>query len=101
LDEVFTREEVEGLREALTMLDIYRARKTTKDSVEVGLSAYHQGALRTGLVPEGTTLEGFLVRLKADDFNEIMGTAARSPLANSGESGRGFSDGTDTPLPNS
>jgi hypothetical protein len=93
---------VEELKTHLTMLDIYRARKLTKESVETGLVAYHQAALRTGLVPEATDLEAFLARLKADDFNEIMGAAAKaSPLLSGGGSGPGFSSGTDSPPENS
>ena len=89
-----TRPEVEHLRAELTMLDIYRARKLTKESVEVGLEAYHQAALRLGVVVPESTLEDFLGRLRADDFNEIMGVS-RSPLVNGGESEPASSDGTD------
>jgi hypothetical protein len=96
IQEPFTRAEIEGVRDTLTMLDIYRARKQTKESVEVGLVAYHQAAIRTGLVPEGTTLEEFLGRLKADDFNEIMGASKEAtPLVSGGGSEPPFSDGTD------
>ena len=99
--ESFSRATVEELKSNLTMLDIYRARKLSKESVEVGLVAYHQAALRTGIVPEGTPLEEFLGRLKADDFNEIMGAAKSSPLGSGGGSGPAFSAGTDTPPDNS
>lgn len=96
--EKFTRTEVEALREELTMLDIYRARKITKDPVEVGLEAYHQAAVRTAAVDPATSLEDFLERLGADDFNEIMGAAKEgSPLASGGGSGQGSSASTDTP----
>jgi phosphoglycolate phosphatase-like HAD superfamily hydrolase len=94
----FTRAQVEELREALTMLDIYRARKLTKDQVEVGLEAYHQAALRLGVVGPDTSLESFLERLGADDFNEIMGASRLpNPLGSGGESEPHSSDGTDTP----
>jgi hypothetical protein len=98
----FSRQEVEQLREELTMLDIYRARKTTKDAVEVGLAAYHQAALRTGAIPGDATLEDFLGRLRADDFNEIMGAAREgSPLASGGGTGQDSSASTDSPLESS
>lgn len=97
-----SRGEIEGLRDSLTMLDIYRARKVAKDAVEVGLEAYHQAALRLAVIPEGSSLEDFLARIRADDFNEIMGAArAESPLVSGGESGPTFSSGTGTPRENS
>jgi hypothetical protein len=99
--ETFSRATVEDLKSNLTMLDIYRARKISKETVEVGLVAYHQAALRTGIVPEGSSLEEFLGRLRADDFNEIMGATKSSPLESGGESGPAFSAGTDTPRDNS
>jgi hypothetical protein len=95
-EQPFDRATVEALREGLTMLDIYKARKLTKEAVEIGLEAYHQAALRTGLVPEGTPLEGFLARLRADDFNEIMGAAKQpDPLPMPGGNGPDSSGGTD------
>jgi hypothetical protein len=102
MDDQLSRDQVEALREALTMVDIYRARKLTKETVEIGLEAYHQAALRLGVVPGDASLEDFLVMIRADDFNEIMGAARSSnPLPSGGESGPDFSAGTDTPRPSS
>lgn len=95
-------EEIQSLRDNLTMLDVYRARKAP-DRSEIGLQAYYNGALRLGLIEEGTDLDGFLLQLRTEDFNRIIsedGKGPRDPLAslpNGGEIEPGSSNGTDTP----
>jgi len=94
-------EEIQSLRDNLTMLDVYRARKAP-DKTEVGLQAYHNGAVRLGMIPEGTSLEDFLTRLRTEDFNAILGEerTARTPLAlplNGGATEPDSSSTTDTP----
>ena len=90
----YSREEMEALRDSLTMLDIYKARKATKTAVDTGLFAYWEAAKRTGLIASTTTLEDFLGRLSAHDFNEIMGAGPR-PNEIGGGSAEASSDGTD------
>lgn len=98
--ELLSRDELEELRAGLTMLDVYRARKG-KDE-DRGLVAYFEAAKRVGLINGGTDLEGFLGRIKAEDFNAIMGQAGKEPdpatELHGGESGPTSSSGTDTDL---
>ena len=93
-------EQIQELRDNLTMLDVYRARKSG-DKTEVGLQAYYNGALRLGLVDKDVTLDGFLERLRTEDFNAILAAEGpRTPLAlplSGGETEPDFSSGTDTP----
>jgi hypothetical protein len=97
-----TREELEELQDRLTMLDIYRARKTSVDAANRGLAAYHETAKRIGLVDEKTSLETFLSRIRAEDFNSVMAGAVEDPKSrvpsNGGETEPVSSDGTDTDL---
>lgn len=104
-----TAEEVEHLRENLTMLDVYRARQ--EGTEERGLRAYYRAALRLELIPATASLEEFLGRLRTEDFNRIMGESLRvmsgatagggapavPPPPSGGESGPTSSDGTDSP----
>ena len=69
--EYLTRDEVDELRARLTMLDVFRARKYP-DRTKTGLRAYHETAKRTGLIGPEVTLEEFLVRIRAADFNEVV-----------------------------
>lgn len=99
----FTRDEVEALRADNSMLDVYRARKTTTDRNELGLVAYLETARRTGLVGPEVSLEEFLGRIRTDDFNAVLGSGRagvpNSPEpVNSGESTPAFSDTTATDL---
>lgn len=97
--EYLSKAQVQELRDGLTMLDVYRARKSS-DPSERGLAAFYQAALRLELIPEGTDLEGFLVRLRTSDFNQVMAEGelvARIPLApvgNGGEKELTSADGT-------
>jgi hypothetical protein len=80
--EQITREELEALRDQLTMADVYRARKS-KDE-DRGLVAYFEAAKRTGLA-NGEDLEAFLNRITAADFNAVMSPdAGKAPTAPSG-----------------
>ena len=99
----FSRAEVEELRENLTMLDVFRARKTSQDRAEVGIQAYYEAAKRTGLVGPEAELEAFLVRVLTSDFNDVMqGGRAGVPNSpepgNSGESNPASSATTDSDL---
>lgn len=93
-----TGEQLEELKERLTMLDIYRARKSSVDAANRGLAAYHEAAKRIGLVEPKTTLEAFLVRIRAEDFNRIMAEASTdpNPPSSGGENEPSSSAGTDT-----
>lgn len=97
--EYLSKDQVQELRDGLTMLDVYRARKSS-DPSERGLAAFYQAALRLELIPGDASLEDFLVRLRTSDFNQVMAEGelvARIPLApagNGGETGQTSSDGT-------
>lgn len=93
--EYLTDEELEELERGLTMLDVYRARKN-KDRTEVGLRGYHEGAKRLGIVGSESTLEEFLGRIRANDFNRVMGGAGRDGLPNSPRSESGGADSQDS-----
>ena len=92
-----TADELEVLRDRLTMLDVYRGRKSP-DAANRGLMAYHEAAKRIGLVAKSTTLEEFLERIRAEDFNRVMAEARDLPNlpSNGGGIEPTSSVGTDT-----
>jgi hypothetical protein len=103
--EYLTRDEINSLRDSMTMLDVFRARKNP-DKEEAGLMAFYETAKRLALVGPEASLEEFLVRLRAQDFNSIMrepgisraGVPNSPRPVNGGELEPDFSDSTDSDL---
>lgn len=66
---MFTREQLQELSDGMVMGDVWRAVQASPDNrAESGFRAFHNAAMRLGLMPRDTELGEFLDRVRQADF---------------------------------